>query len=80
MSSSNPIKRSNVLIETINGSVQVSRGSGKSWAGLLVERDGVFSGTLLSEGQAQQLSKLLVITETEFATVAGDGAKYSECG
>lgn len=47
------------VLSTQNGTVQVSRIAGDSIVGLLVERDGVTAGTLLTDGQAELLAKLL---------------------
>ncbi len=48
------------VIETINGQVQVSGRDGSASIGLLVERDGLFGGTLLSLAQAEQLANVLL--------------------
>jgi hypothetical protein len=48
------------VIETINGQVQVSCRDGSASIGLLVERDGIFGGTLLSRAQAEQLANALL--------------------
>lgn len=46
-------------METLNGSIQVSVGDDESTIGLLVERDGLFAGTILSADQLQHLAELL---------------------
>jgi hypothetical protein len=43
------------IVETINGRIQLSGETGESTVGLLVERDSLFAGTLLSRDQAHQL-------------------------
>jgi hypothetical protein len=53
------------IIETINGRVQVSATSGESQLGLLVERDDLFCGVLLTPAQAEELARLL-LNETGF--------------
>ena len=59
-SSSKPMPQAPVdVIETINGSVQVSAAKGESTIGILVERDGLFGGTLLTAAQARYLSRVL---------------------
>ena len=48
-------------IETMNGRVQVSRANAESdQLGIIVERDGLFGGALLSLPQADQLARLLL--------------------
>jgi hypothetical protein len=57
MSSSNPTE-SPLVIATLNGSIQLSR-DGTS-VGLLVERAGLCTGTLLSHAQAHELARLML--------------------
>ncbi len=58
------------VIETINGQVQVSCRDGSASVGLLVERDGIFGGTLLSVEQAEQLANALLKKTTKSRRVA----------
>jgi hypothetical protein len=48
------------VLETNNGRVQVSGHPGESQIGLLVERDSLFAGTLLSPANAQELARVLL--------------------
>lgn len=48
------------VIETINGQVQIFCRDGSASIGLLVERDGIFGGTILSLTQAEQLANALL--------------------
>lgn len=49
------------IVDTKNGRIQVSdRGGESNQLGILVERDGLFCGTLLSPAQAHQLARLLL--------------------
>ena len=48
------------IIETINGRIQVSAASGESQFGLIVERDDLFCGVLLTPAQAKELASLLL--------------------
>lgn len=47
-------------IETINGRVQVSGHPGDAHIGLLVERESLFGGTLMTAAQARELADMLL--------------------
>ena len=53
-----PIKASHHVVQTENGSVQVSHGGGT--IGLLVERDGIGVGTILTPAQVKVLRGALL--------------------
>jgi hypothetical protein len=48
------------VVETENGRVQVSMAPETDTVGLLVERDGLFGGTLLTRAQAEKLARVLL--------------------
>lgn len=48
------------VLETINGSVQVSGVAGESHLGLLAERGELFCGVLLEPAQARELANQLL--------------------
>jgi len=51
---------SEFIVETQNGTIQLSLTKGDSPVGLLVERGGFSCGTLLSSTQAEHLARLLL--------------------
>jgi hypothetical protein len=67
MSSSSPIA-SPIVLSSMNGRIQVSRGGGT--IGLLVERGNLFAGTLLTGAQAEELARVL-LTSARLHEAAG---------
>ena len=60
VSSTMPIEAPPSIVETINGRIQVSAVSGESRLGIVVERDDLFCGVLVSDAQAKKLARLLL--------------------
>ena len=54
-----PISSNPSIVEAINGTVQISASREMKTIGLLVERDRLFGGVLLTTAQAQELARLL---------------------
>lgn len=65
-----PTSSPTTVIKTLNGKVQVSAPPGESKMGLLVERDELFCGVLLTPAQAQELAQVLEQSSLRATAVA----------